>query len=45
MEEIIKNKVTTGKRELTKYYVDLAISKVTNVDYGKIRHSLNYKYI
>jgi len=44
-ELIVKNKTNTGKRELTKYYVDLAISKVTNVDYGKIRHSLNYKYI
>jgi len=42
---IIGSKASTGDREITKEHIDSAISKVSGIDYNKIRHSLNYEYV
>jgi ATP-dependent Clp protease ATP-binding subunit ClpA len=34
-----------GKRELTEHHIDLSISELTGIDYGKIRNSLNYRFV
>lgn len=41
------NSMTTipGNRTLTKDHIDMGISSLTGIDYGKIRNSLNYDYV
>lgn len=34
-----------GNRTLTKEYIDMGISTLTNIDYTRIRNSLNYEYV
>ena len=38
-------KTIPGERTLTYKYVDLGISHMTGIDYGKIRNSLDYEFI
>ena len=43
--EINSCKLISGNRVLTKDYADLAISSVTNIPFGRIKNSLDYKMI
>jgi len=45
IDELKNTVVVPGNRTLTKEYVDQAISKVTNIEYGAIRNSLDYDYV
>lgn len=44
-KEILSAKVIPGERTLSKMYVDLAISSVTGIEYGKIKNSLEFSEV
>ena len=44
-KEIESTKVIPGSRVLTQEYVNLAISSVTNIEFGKIKNSLNFSQV
>lgn len=45
VNEIKTLSLVPGNRQLTTDYVDLSISSLTGIEFGKVKHSLNYGHI